>query len=292
MENFEFERELSELGIDVSFERVWVGTPGADRHWENDRTKIESVTFNFTPDEWSRLVVCDGDEYIGPCCGTTGAMQDIICGVHRAGGAIQCYEFKELGFLGASHDGMEWWSEPVTKEALDERIAERDGLSLWDRIGVAYQACSSFMRESSVSKSKPTPADLESGDGVLNVVRNGLRLLHWGDVIGRPEGTGPKFDADRFQAHANRQVLVSRVIPAARKLVETLEREAGEPIDAVCLVQRDNVDVPLQNGYGLTVYKDAEQVRVLFGTVEKILIRPCRVSMERGLEFTDEAREA
>ena len=290
MTNFEFEPELQILGIEVSFNRVWTGTPGVDRRWDFDTSQIESVTFNFTPEEWSRLVVCDGPEYIGPCCGTTGAMQDIICSVHRAGGTIQCYEFKELGFLGASHDGMEWWSEPFTKKSFHERVFDRDALSLWDRIGIAYQACSPFMRESSVSKSKPAPSDLESGEGVLNVVRNGLRLLWWDDLF-RREGEGPKADADKFQSHANRQVLISRVIPAARKFVETLEGIAGQPIDAVCLVQHDNVDKPLQNGYGLTVYRDVEQVRVLFGTTEKMLIRPCRVSMEHGLEFTGEARE-
>ncbi len=285
----DFEAEIGKRGIEIHHKTEWVDIPEGGRKEVSNPTKVESVNLNFTPEEWSRLVVRDGDEYIGGCCGTTGAMQDIICSVHRDGGYIRHYELQELGFLGSSHDGHEWWSEELTEKKFQECMAKWDSLSLWDRIGLVFQICSPKLSDGSTIRKKLHETDLVKDKHVLDAVRNGLTIMRWNDLFHRDPPKDPAGEAFEFQRHTNRQILISRIIPPARRLIEVLTALADQPFNCVCLVHQDKPDTLLENGYGLAIYKDEAQVNALFQGEQQVKfnIRPCQISMEKGIVFTD-----
>ena len=49
----------------------------------------------FTADEWLAIAQRDGDQYIGGCCGQSGAIQDVVCGWFRDGGQVKIRELAD-----------------------------------------------------------------------------------------------------------------------------------------------------------------------------------------------------
>jgi hypothetical protein len=68
--------KLLKTGVTISYEGIWDGK-GADRHSEPDPSRVRSVYLGLTPADWCSIAMHEGDAYIGGCCGTASAMQDI-----------------------------------------------------------------------------------------------------------------------------------------------------------------------------------------------------------------------
>jgi hypothetical protein len=296
----EHEKRLSEVGVKVQYERNWVGEPGKGRHPEPDPTRINRVYLPFKPADWWQLVTRDGEDYIGPCCGTTGAMQDILCGVHRDSGYISDSDLLELGQLGEQHDGTEWWADELTSQKLTARLKEWKTLDRWTKIGVIYQACRAKLRSGILMRANTRTPEAEDGDkNALSTLEYGLRFISYRDLFRNSfEATTPEQveweKTRKVQEHVHQQVLLARVIPAARKVVDALLRKAGPPFEGVCIVLTEEHGHVISNGHGLCVYETEKKAQEVIDSQPeearpKLALRPCRVSVEEGLRFLDEA---
>lgn len=273
-------------GVEIQYEEEWVGEVGKNRHPEPRPEIIRQVRLPFTPAEWWELTTREGGDYIGPCCGTTGAMQDILCAVYRDGGWISGSDFLELGMHAESHpDGFENWNKKLSEKQLNTAIEKWSKVPNWDRIGIIYRALKDRLRPGIQQELWPRTTDLTEKD-VLRILHSGLRYLKFQDVFG-----GDKDPAR--QLHANRVVTLARVLPAAKLFFKTL---AGyQPFTGVAIVSAENPEHVIDNHQGLCLYKSEEDAQEVIrlstrGRAErgKFKTRPVLVSVEEGLVFMDE----
>jgi hypothetical protein len=296
----EEERILRPVGVKLSYKRRWRRNDPPPRESFIDPNVIESVRLPFNPTDWWHLTTREGRDYIGPCCGTSGAMQDIICEAYRDSGWIKSDALLELGGLGETHDGYEDWKEPLSLDDLRakanlEAWTEHDR---WGIIGIVYRALRPKLEASLTWHKLRGPGRFRppSEKHTIHVLRQGLTLLSWGDIITRENDGG--------QSHANRHLLIARVLPAAKLLVKQLAE--FQPFNGFAIVGEDDKDIVIDNRLGACVYntvEDAQKIIDLSRKVEKdlaednpehadakpfaALIRPVRVTVEDGLTFTD-----
>ncbi len=285
------EEALNQVGVRMHFVENWVGEP-PNRHPVIDPSFVRNVLLPFKPDEWWDLTTRDGRNYIGPCCGTTGAMQDILNSVYRNGGWIDSHELLELGGMAESHqDGFEDWDKPLVGDDLIGALASWQKTDPWSRIGVIYRVLQGKINPPRDYKPELRKED-KPEEKAIWVLRNGLTYLSYRDLFERPE-------EDKATNHANRLLLLARVLPAMKTLLGTLQ--GYKPFDGFALVPKAQPDTVLNNRMGSCVYATTAAAQKVLdiskrGAVEDgepdaeadpILIRPVRVSIEDGLKFTD-----
>jgi len=295
----EEERILRPVGVKIAYKRRWRRTP-PPRESFIDPEVITSVRLPFNPTDWWHLTTREGRDYIGPCCGTSGVMQDILCGAYRDSGWIDAPDLLRLGELGESHGGYEDWGEPLSLDGLKETASleawtEHDR---WGIIGIVYRALRTKLEAGITDHKLQGPGRFKPPHEThtIRVLSNGLSLLRWGDIITRDETDG--------QHHANRLLLIARVLPAAKLLVKQLANHP--PFNGFAIVSKDDRDNVIDNRLGACVYSTAEDAQKIIDLSRKVekemaedspehpaaepfpaLIRPIRVSVEEGLVFTD-----
>lgn len=280
---------LGGVGVQVHFEDIWEGTH-PNRTRRPDLAKVRNIRLPFTPDDWWEMTTRDGNDYIGPCCGTSGAMQDIICSAYRDGGWIDGKDLLSLGQLGESHaDGFEDWGKAFRGKGLEKKIAKWASLDRWARIGVIYRALKPLLKTSERLHDRGA---VEQERDILRVLRTGLMVLSYQDLFERPAVI-----SRQEQEHANRLLLIARITPAAKKLLESIRGYA--PFEGFAIVVDSSSDRVLDNHHGACIYKTEEGARETIEATRKVVaetegqempsvsIRPVRVSAEHGLEFTD-----
>jgi hypothetical protein len=282
------EESLNWVGVRMVFESDWIGDP-PDRHAVPNPNLVRSVFLPFTPDDWWELTTRDGDDYIGPCCGTTGAMQDILNSVYRDGGWIDGHELLELGSLAENHeDGFENWGEPLEGDAVIRTLASWMTLDRWGRIGVVYRVLRKKLspkKQSLTVRSRGLPEK-----DAIPVLRNGMTFLSYEDVFRRNK------DEDGQQNHANRILLIARILPAMRTIFDSFKNY--QPFEGFALVYKETPDAVLDNRLGACVYKTSDDAQKVLDSsrdisnmegedLPSILIRPVRITVEEGLTFTD-----
>ena len=292
----EEEKLLRPVGVKLAYKQRWCANDPPPREPYVDPSVITHIRLPFTPTDWWELTTRDGKDYIGPCCGTSGAMQDILCGAYRDSGWIEGRDLLRLGALGEGHDGYEDWKDPLSLDELREKTTldawvEHDR---WGIIGLIYRALRPKLDVSFIDHKlrKPRPTEKQ----VFSILRSGLTYLSWRDVFNRNQDT-------QDQDHANRLLLLARILPAAKLFMKSLT--TYQPFDGFALVVGQTDEV-LDNHQGMCIFKtvaDAQRVIELSEKSRKSLtednpnhpdaepldvaIRPVRVSVEEGLVFTD-----
>jgi len=134
---------LESLGSKVSREYEYRTNKKTGKRNRVELNVINSVFIPLAAEEWCSIAMNDGDNYLGGCCGTMSAIQDIISGAFRFGsGHIKTKDLVELAGLALTHD-------PFTKHvgfepvSLDDKAAEfKDNwknYSPWDKIACLWQ---------------------------------------------------------------------------------------------------------------------------------------------------------
>lgn len=299
-------KKLEEQGVRISYEEVWDGKPGVNRHSKPDKTRVRSVFLNLSPKDWCNIAMHEGDEYIGGCCGTASAMQDVVNGIFRDGGYADADALYTLGEYAKHHpDGFEdWGKKRFSQKEFDARCEKWKKLKAWDKITLCWQAVRDKIKAHShnlqpiVQENRP---DLDE--------RREIDELHGSVHYLRYSNSGlfkPK-DDDKGQHHANDVMAFAKLYPSAKKLVTKLEAEATT-WSGFAIVEKARPEVITHNGYGACLYNteaDAREVIKLWDRDErsekserqkplpedrlstKVLLRPVTISVKDGTVFGD-----
>lgn len=278
------EENLGHVGVRIRYGEIWEGTP-PDRTSRPDLGTIRSLHLPFTPKAWWDLTTRDGRDYIGGCCGTASAMQDIVCAAYRDGGWIDADDLLELGGLGESHqDGFENWGKPLRGPKLVRKLTQWRKLSRWSKIGVIYRVTKAKLKPPSARAAATHHTESDEKTAIW-VARNGLQFLSWRDLFERNKER-------EEQDHANRLLLIARVLPAMKLVMGSFE--GYPPFEGVAIVSSAYPDQVLDNHHGACIFKTLEEARPVIEQTTKsldgavtLLLRPVRVTVQEGVKFLD-----
>ncbi len=298
-------RKLEEKGVEIRHPEIWDGEPGKDRHSKPDPTRVSSVFLNLTPEDWCRIAMHEGDEYIGGCCGTASAMQDVVNSIFREGGYADADDLYTLGEYAKHHkDGFESWWKKLSQKDFDARCEKWDTLRAWDKIELCWHAVRDKIKPHShhidpiVQENRP---DLDERREIDELYGSIHYLRYSNSGLFKPR------DDDKGQHAANDLIVFAKLYPSVRKLLAKLEAEQVT-WSGFAIVEKKRPDVITHNGYGACVYNteaDAREVIKLWDrddrseaserkkplpedrTSNKILLRPVTISVKDGVVLGD-----
>lgn len=284
---------LRDKGVQISHETVWKGEV-PNRYSEEDPHSVHGVTLPLSPEEWCQIAMNEGAYYIGGCCGTSSAMQDVINGAFRDSGYIDNASLLKLGQLAQSHGDYGPLSElELSDEQFKDYLDRFETLDPWDKIGLVFQAAAPYLKPRSYEMPLLGRPDLEEHRSI-QALENVLYQLSWNDF---------RLDDDPTKQHlANRRVLFARALGPARAFLAKLE-DALEPLDGYAIMERGTDNI-LANGYGLCLYAEqAAAVQVIEtwqrqeesedqedrkqGLAERAEIVPVRITVQDGVQRRD-----
>lgn len=293
---------LEKTPIAIVYEEIWEGEP--PRTPRPNFEKVRGVHLGLTPAEWCNLAMHEGDSYIGGCCGTTSAMQDIINSVFRDSGYADADALWTLGEHARNHpDGFkDSFTTRWTQKRFDETCAKWETLRPWEKIAVAWQAVRDKVTPYSHQVSMwamPEPRPDLDEKREIDELYDALSSSKFAIFKYREENDPKK------QEHANEVITRAKLLCGARRLVAKLT-EDFTTFEGVAVVETVRPDVVTRNGFGMCLFGTEEHARDMIATWEKVetparrdqkhggkspservRIRPVRVSVQKGLEFLD-----
>lgn len=301
----EFEKRkkfLDTLGIKYTFEEEWRPKDPPRSPHPLDIFKTVDLFGPLTPEDWCRLCMREGTEYIGGCCGNTSAIQDIVNGWFRFDACyIKISELAEVAQAMAEHDGTDEWSE-LPKATLEESVEwAKDNwgsLRAWAKICMVWHIVKDHY-------SPDVPVGygnhLSELDKAVNVIGRTCQMIAW-DRITTNDLAGTQKDSSRI-------AILARMLPALKTLWDSIEDMAPEPFEGFAMYDLE-VDSICTNRLGLCVYATMDELNKTFnlwieqekeyelgppmrhGTkksiTERIKVRPVRITIQNGIEFLDE----
>jgi hypothetical protein len=295
-------KKLVKQGVVITHPEIWDGKPGVDRHSEPDPSRVSSVYLNLSAEDWCRIAMREGGEYIGGCCGTASAMQDVVNGIFRDGGYADADELYSLGEYAKHHpDGFKDWAKPPSQKGFDKLCARWKKLKAWDKIMLCWHAVSEKVKPSNniepiIQENRP---DLDERREIDEMYGSIHYLRYSKSGLFRPQ-------EDRDGQHAaNDAIVFAKLYPGAKKLVAKLEA-ANTTWTGFAIVEKSRPDVMAHNGYGSCVYNqeaDARKVIKLWDRDERrekedrakplpegrvsqrVLVRPVTISVKEGVVF-------
>lgn len=284
--------QLRRVGVVVNHEYEYRGSQ-KNRHRVDLEDTVSSIILPFIPLEWCAICMCESELYIGPCCGNTGAVQDVINGSFRNSGDLSANELAFIGPLLRSHDGWEIYAgefdidkalQPARWRVGDQIVQNYSEsqeipatLDPWEKICVIHAALEDVLAlaEDEVPY-EPRKEELK-GQQVINTLHDTLEAIRWSDVCS-PNTSGEHFENqkpeykqkafDEKDSHImQRKIALMRLIEPARELVDTLEDmlQNDPPLQGYALVS-SGTDNLLKTHLGLCIYANKEAVdRVIKG---------------------------
>lgn len=253
---------LTSLGYRVTYDQIWGGTPGVDRAPRENRDHITSVFIPLTAEEWCDTCMRERDHYIGPCCGNTGQMQDIINAVFRDSGWIDDGDLLTLGLNGRDHDGLEAFNDAADFESY---VARWDSLDPWEKIGLAYQATKERLYWDKLDTPQIEDYEHERDDAKqFRILADGVMRLSLSDLFG-----GSDDERRESQRIANATARRARILTPAIRVTELLKETA--PFEGYGIVNNETEEV-IRNRSGYCIYstrEGAEEMLELFTRWER-----------------------
>lgn len=289
---------LSSTRVEVAFEEIWEGEP-PNRTSRPDPSRVRAVYLGLSPKEWCSLAMREGEHYIGGCCGTTSAMQDVINGIFREGGYADGDALFSLGEYARQHpDGFEdTFTKVWPQERFDDTCKRWKALDPWEKIAVSWQAVRDKVRP--YSHRVRVNAGGESPDREIAELYDALSTSRFSAFYAKAKGDPNK------QEHGNEIVTRAKLLCGARRLIEVL-KEDFTSFEGFAIVLKNDPQVVARNGYGMCLYATEAHARELVATwgktetpyeksrhggeaaTDRVHIRPVRVSVQEGLTFLDE----
>jgi hypothetical protein len=257
---------------------------------------FKGIKLPFTPEEWCDLMMNEGRYYVGGCCGTSSAVQDILGQVFRfETGWMDVEKLAEVAMLQVSHGERK--ERPNFKDLgdLDAAIKKWTELDPWQKLAVLWH----LIKDCYVPKVPSAPPhDLPPVEDAIDVLQTGLQALSIHRMFVREETPASQDRTERLMA-------LYRLLPAIRTLHDKIGELDPGPLEGYALIDREQGGKVAENGYGLCVYwtrAEAEKMLESWRSEdsehkvkkdrkpidERIGIRPVRVSSEKGLEFLDD----
>ena len=247
----------------VSYHDDWVHADGKATQ-VFDTTKIDMIQVKFSPEQWWAMASREGEEYIGGCCGTTSAAQDVLCGIHRDGGFIRGSTLLELEAHLQQHEGFEIWANDAPIADIQAVIAAwaDDSVSGWDKLGAAWQV---VKRKWHLALPRTEAKnDVDEFRRAQRIASNSLFYLTHSALFfgGR--------DDEPHQGHANAALLNARLLPILHTLLKGIQDTA--PFEGTAIV---NKTMPLteeaiwENRRGLCIYRYKREAEEALQSIAK-----------------------
>lgn len=265
--------ELKKHGLKITYDFKKGG--GEDR--------IYSVTFPLSAHEWCELCMRDGEFYVGGCCGQTSVIQDHFNSIFRDSGCADAGDVLDLMAAAGTHGGFEEYGATWEGD-LGKLVKRWKKLTPVKKIGVCCQAVKGKITKNPLG----TPHPNRKPDDWCHILEGSLRLMSYQDLIRR--------DGDKTQEHANRQELLSRIVPACRKVLEAVIPKLAKPFEGFAITKEGGREV-VSDSYGLCLYasEKAAREKMEFWAknageeekpfLEKLEVKPVKVSVEQGIKF-------
>lgn len=280
-------KELEELEgeiYQVQYRDDYIGE-GDKRRKVKNTSVIVGVKFLLSPQEWCDLCMRDGDHYMGHCCGNTSAIQDALNGVFRDGGSVSAREAWELIRLGETHEGFETWAGTETEANLRQYAKDWEEIDPVTKIGLALTAVRSRLDLSQVLTARP------DAEREYQALSGALTTLRYQDMF---EYKNPE------QKHANEQLHLAKVIPAAKRLLAAAEGRLNKPFEGYAIAIKGTEQL-LSDQMGYLFYpnkkiaerrlaeerESAKKYEHLEKELKDAVVRKVRVSAKEGLVFQD-----
>jgi hypothetical protein len=294
-------KALEARGVKIQYDEVWVGEPGKGkgRRPKPVLSKVRGVYLALTPEEWCRIAMRDGDMYMGGCCGTTSAMQDVVNGVFRDSGYANANTLCELGMYAKQHpDGFDGFNVKLSQADFDKQCRQWSKLDPWTKISLCWQAVKGKVSAGSegepiVQENRP---DLDE-KREIDELYGALTTFRYKIFMPREKEDDP-LKPPKGQSHANDVLTWAKMVPGTKRLLAKLE-EDFTTWSGYAVVERARPEVVCHNGYGLCLFTkeaDAEELVADWrknsragkgeNTADKVRIRAVTVSVQKGLEFT------
>jgi hypothetical protein len=306
---------LVSLGIRFHCEDEYRGKP-PDRK-AHELALFKNVELPLTPEDWCRICMNDGEEYMGGCCGSMSAVQDVVNKWFRFdSGWVSCDELSEVAQAFVDH-GDGWWKdwgacqeqgliedgetlgdfiERIIANEADSAPPDRKprwgNFSAWDKIHLVW-----FIVKGHYAPRVPKGYGdhMSEWDKAVSMLSRGCTAISWHRMFQEDESP---------QKRANYLLILARILPALRTVWTSIEEVAPEPFEGLALIDKEaGPDKVASNGRGLCVFssrkevdeildlwrrQDAEQEEPRTKPVdERIGVRPVRISVQEGLVFTD-----
>jgi hypothetical protein len=299
---------IRDLGVVVHHEQEYYGEVPRQHRDRPDTFASAFLGDVITAKEWVRATQREGADYIGPCCGNTGACQDILAGVYRDGGSIDRGDLWMLGSYLSGHDGYELFALD-TDEAFEQMIdGWRTGVivdehgpqkfGVWEKFLTVYRAVEPMLFPGPIQMPwarKERPGDLYA-EADLRLLEEALGHASWKALFHNHDDDEAGLASHRLQYVEQ----LARVRPMVARLHEALSERPVE-FDGFAMVTPGTEEV-LSNGMGLCLYatrEQAERIREVTGRAkddaeerehgrpEEVVVPevvPVVVTLEGGLE--------
>ena len=295
---------LKELGIKYWADKEMRGPVGPERKY-HDIDLFKQIRPPFDAETWMSLCTNDGDNYMGGCCGTMSALQDKMEEWFRFHiNHLDTRELEEAAEYWIAHgDGAESWvlEEGQTIEDLFPSIKESwEKTRPWDKLGYIWLIVKGHHNRESISNSvHPSYTELEKA---MNITSNISRSLGWA-----------KHSKDNSSVfNANQTLALSQLLPGINNLYRILQDmlKDEKPFNGFTLIDLsyngdDNIS---RNRHGLAVFATLDEANEELNKQqeyedkyeetrndirgkpvrERFGIRPVRITLSQGLEFTGE----
>lgn len=312
---------LDALGVEYRRDYGY-GKQGTEERHRFLTVVLTGLRLPFSPEEWCSLCMCEGDNYVGGCCGTLSAVQDKVeyAFRHRSGW-VDGEVLGEVAELMASHD----CDDSAFQKAPDDlvaavedarrswagpfgRAARGTSPTPWDKLALLYHLTKDYLRAKVPSSAGKHLSPLEAA---MHTLARALDHLSYERVFGRGQERGENGRPNgrlTSQGEANRLRTLYKLLPALRVVQDGIAALDTGPFVGFALVEKRaeaQPDAIAENSLGPCIYHTREEVdanlarwreqeaqyeekAARLGTVdERIGVRPIRISRERGLEFLD-----
>jgi hypothetical protein len=278
------------------------GKQGTDKRHKFDIELFSNIKLPFSPLEWCQLCMKDGFHYMGGCCGTCSAIQDIVEQSFRfESGWISVHHLAEIAGLWESHgeDGKVIFSKEPKKLYL--KAFKAGFLTPWEKMALIWHIIKDYQN--------PRVPDgfgdhMQPADAAVSLLGRALQHLSIARSFDSAEQN--KLEGAGSQKEAQYLITLSRVIPALHTLNEQITELAPPPFEGFALIEKKAKFRPeaiCSNGMGLCIYRTQEEVDKTLaiwreneakyeettahkGKVDdRIGVCKVRITLEKGLEF-------
>lgn len=284
---------LKLLGLEYNVEDEWRRRPegrGADKH---ELELFSHVDPGLTPIDWVRIASRTGDCYIGGCCGSSSAMQDVVCGWFRMHPTD--VPVKELADLAAGmirHDGGEesrfslepfkWgvaefgddWTSLATYLSTgnpESTLRPWDQLDPWDKLALLWHIVKdSWGPEIPFAYAK----DRDHLDQCLKVLSRAAQGISHHEFFASTRSADNEAGAPPRYSNSDRLLrakMLASFIPAFKQFIPLIETGGSLDIGTlegwavVDLREGQDDDQICTNGFGFCVYAERSELDRVVG---------------------------
>lgn len=250
---------------------------------------VQTIRIPWNGKQWMSVLNKEGP-WLPMCCGNISAIRDHLISTLREDGWLDMSGLSEVIELLNSHDGFDDWFKKGFKPTDDVlRDPMYKLVQIWD--AVKDRRAVTWKDEPHVAKDAPAD-ELEHTLRGYNI----LRIFHAGHYDDPEEQKRHEYEHDQLRVLALGKVFG----PLMALHREFTEKYLSMVVPGFAVVHKDHPDKPMETRGGPAIYGTMQEAEEVIGwwvkdqrnnghddkmVREEFIIRPCRMTVEKGVEF-------